>query len=372
MATIPPYSFTIANGQTADGGQVMTNFNTIRNGAISNCAALGANSDITSLTGLTTPLSPAQGGSPLFVGGVSTGSANAQVLATTLPNSFSLTPDYVVTFIAGFTNTGSATLNVNSTGATTIQKTTPSGLANLAANDIILTGVYTVIYNGTVFVLITTTPVATPQLNITSFTASGNFATPSNLTAATIVKFTVVGGGGGGGGSATSGDAGAGGGAGACAIYSASGLVASTNYAITVGAGGGGGANTGANGASGANSLAVIGATTVTGGGGGGGTGGTNADTGSLGGLGGTATSGNIANAAGGDGQCGGALAGTAVGGTGGASFAGGGGRGGNNGNAGRTAVCYGGGGGGGAGTSGGGQAGGSGAGGLVIVEYVL
>ena len=64
--------FTLANGQTADATQVMSNFNNLLNCANNNLAHNGANSDITSLAALSTPLSVAQGGT-----GAATLSANA-------------------------------------------------------------------------------------------------------------------------------------------------------------------------------------------------------------------------------------------------------------------------------------------------------
>jgi hypothetical protein len=66
-----PLPFTIANGQPADASQVMADLSNIENCANQNLAHNGANSDITSLSGLTTPLSVAQGGT-----GTSTGVAN--------------------------------------------------------------------------------------------------------------------------------------------------------------------------------------------------------------------------------------------------------------------------------------------------------
>lgn len=54
--------FTLTNGQTADATQVMANFNNLQNCANQNLAHNGANSDITSLSGLSTPLSVGQGG----------------------------------------------------------------------------------------------------------------------------------------------------------------------------------------------------------------------------------------------------------------------------------------------------------------------
>lgn len=61
-ANCSTYPFTLTNGQTADATQVMANFNSILNCSNTALAHNGANSDITSLTGLTTPLSIAQGG----------------------------------------------------------------------------------------------------------------------------------------------------------------------------------------------------------------------------------------------------------------------------------------------------------------------
>jgi len=58
-ATCPvSFPYILTNGQPADANQVMANYNAIQ----SSCAASGANTDITSLGGLTTPLSQAQGG----------------------------------------------------------------------------------------------------------------------------------------------------------------------------------------------------------------------------------------------------------------------------------------------------------------------
>lgn len=61
-ANCPTYPFTLTNGTTADANQVMSNFNSILNCTNSNLAHNAANSDITSLSGLTIPLSIAQGG----------------------------------------------------------------------------------------------------------------------------------------------------------------------------------------------------------------------------------------------------------------------------------------------------------------------
>lgn len=59
------YPYTLVNGQTADANQVMANFNGILSCANTNLAKNGANSDITSLSALSTPLSVGQGGTGL-------------------------------------------------------------------------------------------------------------------------------------------------------------------------------------------------------------------------------------------------------------------------------------------------------------------
>ena len=60
-----PFTYTLTNGTTADANQVMSNFNTLLNCSNNNLAHNGANSDITQLNGLTTPLMVPQGGTGL-------------------------------------------------------------------------------------------------------------------------------------------------------------------------------------------------------------------------------------------------------------------------------------------------------------------
>jgi len=75
------YAYTLTNGTTADANQVMSNFTSILNCANNSLAHNAANSDITSLTGLTTPLSVAQGGTAATAAGV-TASHNIGALAS--------------------------------------------------------------------------------------------------------------------------------------------------------------------------------------------------------------------------------------------------------------------------------------------------
>lgn len=62
MANFPAPPFTLVNGTTADATQVMANFLSIVTNGNANCASAGANTNITSLGGLTTPITIAQGG----------------------------------------------------------------------------------------------------------------------------------------------------------------------------------------------------------------------------------------------------------------------------------------------------------------------
>lgn len=171
------YPNILTNGTTADANQVMADFNLIRNCANNNLAHNGANSDITSLSGITTPLSPAQGGSSLFVGGTSTGSANAQVVASTSPNSFTLTQGNVVSFVAGFANSGATTLNVFSLGAQTVNKVSAGALTALVTGDILVGVQYYVTWDGTVFELLNPS------------TISGNVTGPGSAVSGNVASF---------------------------------------------------------------------------------------------------------------------------------------------------------------------------------------
>lgn len=75
---------------------------------------------------------------------VTTGSSNTYVLA--LDSAFVLSAGVAVKFKANFTNTASATLNVNSSGAKTLKK---KGTNNLISGDIISGNQYIALYDGT-------------------------------------------------------------------------------------------------------------------------------------------------------------------------------------------------------------------------------
>lgn len=147
----PSYPVTLQNGTTADASQVMSDFYQIQNDVNTFAAHNGANSDITSLTGLTTTLALQYGGTPMYVGGTSGGSGNAQTLLVVSPTSFTLTAGSMVTGIAGFSNSGAMTLAVNGLTAKAVDYNTSSGLAAVYSGAIIANNPYLFYYDGTQF-----------------------------------------------------------------------------------------------------------------------------------------------------------------------------------------------------------------------------
>ena len=172
-----PYN--LQNGTTADATQVMANYNALVS-CFGNAAKAGANTDITALLGLTTPLSPSVGGSSIYIGGTSTGSANAQVVSTTTPTGFSLTAGYRVVFIAGYTNTGALQLNTNSTGLKDVFKFTPAGIAALQGNEIQVGQLVEAIYDGTQYEILSVS------------TLQGGFGPPTSIASATTTDLSAA------------------------------------------------------------------------------------------------------------------------------------------------------------------------------------
>lgn len=142
--------FQLQNNTTADATQVMADFNQIVNGVLANCAAAGANNDITSLGALSTPLTPVQGGTTVFNGGFASGT-NALTITTT--PSFSLVTGYRVSFIAAATSTTNQTANVSGTGTKNIFRRTQSGAQLTQGGELISGTPYTMVWDGTEFVL---------------------------------------------------------------------------------------------------------------------------------------------------------------------------------------------------------------------------
>lgn len=132
--TCPANPFTLTNGTTADANQVMSIFNNLRT-CNSNAAANGANSDITSLSALSTPLTVAQGGTGSAVGPVIRSYLAGYGLSNDVTNP-NTTLDIAVGYATDSTNAvaislGSAiTKLVKTQGGTTCTNTWVAGTGN--------------------------------------------------------------------------------------------------------------------------------------------------------------------------------------------------------------------------------------------------
>ena len=285
----------------AQGGTGASNLNAL--------AKSGANSDITSITGLTTALTVAQGGT------------GATAVANAASGVVVLDADSKLPAVDGseLTDVDAAKLDGKTLGTGGSQIVQLTSLAKLPAVDgSLLTGISS----------------STGPASVQVFTSSGTWTRPSGVISIIV---EVVGGGGGGGA-----NAGGGGGAGGYSreLIDVSALASET---VTVGGAGGGGTTSGNRngGAGGTSSFGSYLSCT----GGALGYGGSN---GASGGVGGTASNGDL-NSSGGNG-----IKGDAAGGSGGSSFFG-------------CAIGYGGGGHGGA-TSANGNIGGAGV--IIVTEY--
>ena len=143
-----PLPVILTNGTLADANQVMSDFNAIVTGVNTNGAKNGANSDITSLSALTTPITPVQGGSNVYIG-TGGGTANAQLVVVPTPNGFTLTAGNTVNFLVGVTNTAATTLSVAGTTCYGVLRQTNAGLQPLAGGELFIGQMATVIFDGT-------------------------------------------------------------------------------------------------------------------------------------------------------------------------------------------------------------------------------
>lgn len=138
------------NGTVADAGQVNANFQSVLT-CLLNAAAAGNNTDITSLNGLSTPISPAQGGSNVYLGATSGGSPNAQTVNVITPTGYVQTNGYAVIFIAGASNTLNGTigttLNVAGTGQTAFYRQSPTGPQIMTGGELVAGQIVIAIYN---------------------------------------------------------------------------------------------------------------------------------------------------------------------------------------------------------------------------------
>lgn len=170
----PAYPYTLVNGQLADANQVMSDFNNVRNCFINNGAASGANGDITSLGGLTTPLSVAQGGT----GSTTAGGATAGAL--TPGGTISITGDlaYTSPTFTGANVTGAGTLaTVNASPGTYASATVTVNAKGLATTVIASPAASTSVQGPTTLAT---------QAQVATGTDTTHAVTPASLTALTV------------------------------------------------------------------------------------------------------------------------------------------------------------------------------------------
>lgn len=161
MTIINPLPNTFTNGTTADATQVNANFNQVVTNVNANGAHNGVNSDITELTActqitsLTTPLSPAQGGTGVAAGG-STGLFGV-----------SSGTGAVETFTSGAPLVGG--------GAGALPTTGLSHVANSLASDVSLTNIATYFDGPSCAQGTTGTWLATGQVTCVDTAGAANF-----------------------------------------------------------------------------------------------------------------------------------------------------------------------------------------------------
>lgn len=141
--------FILQNGTVADADQVMANFNAVVSSVQAHCASAGVNSDITALSGLTSPIGPTLGGSVNFFG-TGGGTANGQTVTVLYPGTgWQLTAGYTITWVPSAANTGSATLAVAGSAAKPLLKKIGTNLVNLSGGELQPSIAVSAVYDGT-------------------------------------------------------------------------------------------------------------------------------------------------------------------------------------------------------------------------------
>lgn len=142
--------FTLTNGTVADATQVMANYNALVT-CLTNAAAAGANNDITSLSALTTPITPNEGGSNVYIG-TPTVSGNILIIGSaTVPTGWANVTGQSVVFVAPVANTTAEQLVVNNQATKNVYKLSSAGPIPLTGGEIVTSQVYQAIYDGTQF-----------------------------------------------------------------------------------------------------------------------------------------------------------------------------------------------------------------------------
>ena len=173
--------FNLQNGTTADASQVMANYNAII-ACLANAAAAGANSDITALNGLTTPLAPGFGGTPVFIGSLGSGTGNAQVVTGTTPSPWTNTRGYTVVYVATAANTTATTLQVGTATGQVFKQVFAKLPGPLTGGEIATNQLIVAIWDGTEFQLENPGSISAASLTVTDQNLQGGaFVTSNNL-----------------------------------------------------------------------------------------------------------------------------------------------------------------------------------------------
>lgn len=137
------------------------------------------------------------------------------------------------------TNTGAATLNINSLGAKNIYKNNGGTIGAVASGDLLANYIYDMAYDGTQFLVLGGTASGSGGVVIVRnvYTSGATWTKPANLL---YVEVEGIGGGAGGGKTTTSGRCGGGGGAGGYARKLIAAASLGSTETVTIGAGGNG------------------------------------------------------------------------------------------------------------------------------------
>lgn len=117
-----------------------------------------------------------------YVGGTTTGTAGAQILASTTPATFTLTAGYKVSFTPGFTNVTTMTLQVGALAAKNVFKLSAAGPVALVGGEVVAAQKITVTYDGTQFLLDQQAILTSPQINTPTLTLKNSAAPAPTVT----------------------------------------------------------------------------------------------------------------------------------------------------------------------------------------------
>ena len=146
-----PYTFVDGPGNIIYSAQVNANFTTVVNCINTGVATNGVNTNITTLTGLTSP--PAGSGSLSFFG-ISVTGTNAIVVAGTTPTGFTYTAGERITFVAAGANTGATTLQVSGGATANLYKPVNGAVQAFSGGEIAAGQIVDAVYDGTQFELV--------------------------------------------------------------------------------------------------------------------------------------------------------------------------------------------------------------------------